>query len=291
MRVANRDHFRSSWPPRKAPRCMPRLVGNRRAAQCTIVLLQGRILAVGLPLLLVLPGWLFPATANSLPPSSTHGPLRLAGRDLGCHGCRSARRGAYLFNPEGNRVLRKVRARSGFIELQGKVFVLAETRDCSRGWRLKENQKWDHILFFLLLEGGTGLRAHNGTLYAYSKDASNPFAGLISDSILGRTKTFLLHLEELSRTLLRRRLTKDGTPWTPYCSCVSTRCTSPRADFVTSLSERCVHGIFSRRRSAPQVFVERLPSGHGPRRRDVIVPPASRRGRGRHQCARGSFRC
>ena len=57
-----------------------------------------------------------------------------------------------------------------------------------------------------------GLRAHKGTQYVYSKGAWNPCSGLISDSILGRTNTFLLHLEGLSAQFSGRRLARTRHP-------------------------------------------------------------------------------
>ena len=131
---------------------------------------------------------------------------------------------AYLFNPGRSRVLRQDRARSGFIAFQGNILVLATPRECC----------------------ARGIFPVPGAL----------FAGLISDSILGRTKTFLLHLEGLFRTLL---LKTPGTERYPL-DAVLLLCLDlqnfTEDDFLTSLCERCVHGMSSRRRSAPPVFID-----------------------------------
>ena len=68
--------------------------------------------------------------------------------------------------------------------------------------RITDFQLRDHILLFYLMEGGPGIRDHNGTLYLYNKGAWSTSAGLISDALLGPSKAFLLEVEWLVRALL-----------------------------------------------------------------------------------------
>ena len=93
-----------------------------------------------------------------------------------------------------------------------------------------------------------------------SKGAWNPFSGLSSDSIRRRTKTFLLHLEGLFRTLHPKTPRKEQDTFNAVLLLCLDRVNFTEDDFFTSLCERYVQRMSSRRRSAPPVCFERLPS-------------------------------
>ena len=159
-----------------------------------------------------------------------HGPLRgltvvrVAGRDLGCRGCRCARR---LSVPLQSWEKSSSSARScakRFHCVPGKCLRTCNTSRMLRSWNF--HRAW------------------------------SPFAGLISDSILGRTKTFLPHLEGLFRTLPLKTPGKERDPLDAVLLLCLDRQNFTEDDFLTSLCERCVHGMSSRRRSAPPVFVD-----------------------------------
>ena len=123
------------------------------------------------------------------------------------------------------------------------VFVLAETRDCCARGIFRSDSRIcilrDHIWFFFLLEGGTGSSSSLRDPRPYKDLPPSPRRGV-------------------PHTSPRRRRAKSRTPLNTILLLCLDQLNFTKDDFLTSLCERCVHGIPSRRQSAPQVFVERF---------------------------------
>lgn len=76
--------------------------------------------------------------------------------------------------------------------------------------RLQDTTLREEVMILHLIEGGTHLRAHDGQFYVYSSTGHwDRYRGLMSQSVLARTKRYLLQLEGL---FLKFAASTDRTP-------------------------------------------------------------------------------
>ena len=161
----------------------------------------------------------------------------------------------------------------------------------------------DHVLLFYLMEGGTGIRAHNGTLYCYNKGAWSMFSGLISDALLGRSKDFLLEVEGLFRALLPKTERKEADIIAAVLQVLCDRHHACEEDFLRTLRQKRVHGMVTGRRSVlPEPYVDVRIDPDFDRDEDRFAQPALETPTCRGHCTspthwsgfvaqRSSFRC
>ena len=115
----------------------------------------------------------------------------------------------------------------------------------------------DHTSLFHFMEGGTGIRAHNGTLYCDNKGAWSMFAGLISDALLGRSKIFFLEVEGLFRALPPKTKRKEADIIAAVLQVLCDQHHACEEDLSRTLRQNCFHGMATGRRPVlPEPYVD-----------------------------------